>query len=194
MLLLALGNKARHGKDTAGEAIVEHFIRQQAMLKRHYDIHNLKPGPVAQLFKFADALYRECRELHGMTEKDAPLLQRVGTERRAENSNYWINKVFEQIDSVKPDVAVITDLRYINEAVAVKSFIDSGFTINVSRLDSLGFPYVATDRDPRHPSETDLDSYPFDFYIKARTGDSALVAQQAITIAEYAKGLISCPI
>ena len=187
MLLLAFGNKARHGKDTAGEAVVEHFNFQRGILKRHYGTNIARPA--AKLFKFADALYREARELHGMTEKDAPLLQRVGTERRTENPNYWIDRVFEQIDAFNPEVAVLTDLRYVNEALAVKA--RGGFTVNVSRLDSLGFPYVATDRDPNHSSETALDSYRFDFFIKANSGDSALVAQQAITIAEYVKGLMS---
>ena len=50
MLLLAFGSKARQGKDTAGEAVVEHFIRQQVMLKRFYETNNLKSGPAAQLF------------------------------------------------------------------------------------------------------------------------------------------------
>jgi hypothetical protein len=187
MLLLAFGSKARQGKDTAGEAVVEYFIRQRNILKRHYGTNLARPA--AQLFKFADALYRECRELHGMTEKDAPLLQRIGSERRGENPNYWIDRVFEQIDSVKPEVAVITDLRYKNEAWAIKE--RGGVTIQVSRLNEDGSPFVATDRPADHPSEIDLDGYRFDHYIQAYTGESALVAQLGITIAEYEKGLRS---
>ena len=187
MLLLAFGNKARAGKDTAGEAVVEHFINQRDMLKRHYGAASNHPP--AQLFKFAEALYAECREIHGMTKKDAPLLQRVGSERRAENENYWVDKVFAQIDKVNPAVAVITDLRYRNEAAAVKA--RGGYTIQVSRLNPDGTPYVADDRPANHPSEIDLDNYLFDFYIKAYTGEVALVQEQAVTIAEYLKGLQS---
>ena len=124
-----------------------------------------------------------------MTEKDAPLLQRAGSERRLENPNYWIDRVFEQIDSVKPKIAVITDLRYENEAYAVAT--RGGVTIRVSRLNEDGTPFVATDRPANHPSEIDLDGYRFDHYIQAYTGESALVAQLAITIAEYERGLIS---
>lgn len=189
MLLLAFGSKARQGKDVAGEAVVEHFIRQQAMLNRFYETNSLKPGPAAQLFKFADALYKECRELHGMTEKDAPLLQRVGTERRAENPKYWIDQVFAQIDRVNPEVAVITDLRYRNEARAIKD--RGGVIIQVSRMNQDGTPFVATDRPADHPSEIDLDGHRFDHYISAYSGEVALVAQLAITIAEYEKGLQS---
>ncbi len=185
MLLLAFGNKARHGKDTAGEAVVAHFVQQQAMLRRHYG--KAPKGLAAQLFKFAEALYAECREQHGMVGKDAPLLQRVGSERRAENSNYWVDKVFSQIDKDNPAVAVITDLRYQNEAEAVKA--RGGFTIQVSRLNRDGSPYIADDRPAGHPSEIDLDSYSFDFYIKAYTREVALIQEQAITIAEYARGI-----
>ena len=187
MLLLAFGHKARHGKDTAGEAVVEHFINQRSILKRHYGVPSNRPA--AQLFKFADALYKECRELHGMTEKDAPLLQRVGSQRRVEDESYWISKVFAQIDAVNPEVAVISDLRYINESAAVAN--RKGFLIDVRRLNPEGTPFIAEDRPANHQSEIDLDDAPFDFYILAKTGDSALVAQQAITIAEYAKGLKS---
>ena len=141
------------------------------------------------LYKFADALYKECRDNHGMTEKDAPLLQRVGSERRSENPRYWIERAFAQVDAEKPDVAVFTDIRYQNEAAEVKE--RDGFVINVSRLNRDGSPYVDPSRSAAHPSEVDLDGYLFDFYIKAYTGEVALVQEQAITIAEYTRGLKS---
>lgn len=188
MLLLAFGNKARHGKDTAGEAVVQHFINQRNILKRHYSDTTFTI-PAAGLFKFADALYNECRLLHGMTEKDSPLLQRVGTKRRLENPRYWIDRAFEQVDRVHPEVAVFTDIRYQNEAAEVKA--RGGFIINVSRLNPDGTSYVDPSRSPLHASEIDLDNYLFDYYIKAYTGEAALVQEQAITIAEYARGLKS---
>ena len=187
MLLLAFGNKAQHGKDTAGEAVVEHFNNVRSILKRHYGTQSMRPA--AQLFKFAEALYTECREQHGMTEKDSPLLQRVGQERRAENPRYWIDKAFEQVDKAKPDVAVFTDIRYQNEAAEVKA--RGGFVINVSRLNADRTPYVDSSRSATHASEIDLDGYLFDYYIKAYTGEVALIQEVAITIAEYAGGLKS---
>jgi hypothetical protein len=187
MLILAFGNKARHGKDTAGEAVVNHFIFQRSILQRHYGAKQVRPA--AMLYKFADALYKECRELHGMTEKDSPLLQRVGTARRYENYDYWADKCFAQIDREQPDVAVITDIRYKNEARGVKA--RGGFIINVSRMNPDGTPYVDPSRDATHSSEVDLDDYLFDHFIKAYTGEVALIQEQAITIAEYARGLKS---
>lgn len=191
MLLLAFGNKARHGKDTAGEAVVNYYNDLHDLKVKHLFQNSrlVPPLPPAALFKFADALYQECRQQHGMTQKDSPLLQRVGQSRRLENENYWIDKVFEQIDLRKPLIAVLTDIRYQNEAAAVKA--RGGFVINVSRLNLDGTPYVADDRPADHISEIDLDGYRFDHYIRAYTGEVALVQELAITIAEYAKGLKS---
>ena len=95
MLIVGFGNKARHGKDTAGEAIVSFYEREAARVRKCYGPR--VKSPVAKLYKFADALYQECREQHGMTEKDAPLLQRVGMSRRQEDKNYWVNKVGDAI-------------------------------------------------------------------------------------------------
>jgi len=146
----------------------------------------LNPKPQAGLFKFAAALYQECREKYGMTEKDAPLLQRIGSERRAENPNYWVDKVFESVPT-NLGVAVITDLRYQNEAWAIKE--RGGFTVRIVRLNADGTPYIAGDRPADHPSETDLDGYNFDFRIVAKSGETAWVEQQAITLVEYLLGL-----
>src|SRR5271163_4637142 len=97
-MIIAFGSRARQGKDLAGEAIVNYYVNQRSLQAKH---GRKITAPVARVFKFADALYRECREQYGMTEKDAPLLQRVGAERRAEDPNYWIDRVFAQIDSTR---------------------------------------------------------------------------------------------
>jgi len=184
MLIVGFGNKARAGKDTAGEAVVNYFDRRSERLSAHYGrgigaCRSLS----AKLYKFADALYRECRELHGMTEKDAPLLQKVGMARRAEDENYWVEQVKKQIDADKPDIAVITDVRFPNEAKFIHD--RCGALVNVTRLHVDGSPFVAGDRPADHPSETALDGYPWGYFIKAHTGEAALVEQLAICIVEF---------
>lgn len=187
MLLLSFGNKAQHGKDTAGEAVVEYFNNIRSRAERNYNSRFTRPA--AQLFKFADALYDECRTLHGMKEKDASLLQRIGQGRRLENENYWVDKAFAAMTESQAEIAVFSDIRYLNEAEAV--WEKGGYVINVSRLNRDGSPFVASDRPSDHISEIQLDDAPFDFFIKAYTGEAALVEQQAITIAEYVRGLKS---
>lgn len=182
-MILAFGNKARQGKDTAGEAVVKYYNDRQSTANRHF-IH---PFPPAKLFKFADALYKVCREEYGMVGKDARLLQQIGDGRREEfGHDYWINKLAEQINAFK-GVAVITDIRYTNEADWVKA--QGGFVINVTRLNRDGSQFITNDRDPNFISEVQLDNYNFDFYVKSREGDAALTQEMAITIAEYARAL-----
>jgi hypothetical protein len=181
MLIVGFGNKARHGKDTAGEAVVDFYEQEMVRIQKCYG--RKANSPFVKQYKFADALYREARLYHGMTVKDAPLLQRIGAHRRSRNENYWVDQVAKSIGEDKPDIAVITDLRYRNEASYIAD--NGGITVNVSRLNADGSPYVADDRPADHPSETELDGYNFDYYIKTRTGDAALVGQQAILIVQF---------
>jgi hypothetical protein len=183
MLLLAFGNKARQGKDTAGEAVRDYYQQKRDLALRH----GLRVIPSVGLYKFAAALYEEARQLHGMVEKDAPLLQRIGSERRAEDPEYWVKKCFKTITDEKPHIAIITDVRYLNEAAAIKAV--GGYVIRVSRWTKEGFQYIAEDRPADHPSEVELDDYNFDYEIVAKTGQAAWVAQQAITLANYLQAL-----
>lgn len=183
MIILGFGHKARHGKDTAGEAVLQHFIN----LAQGAAKHSLKySGPRVVLTKFATALYKECRELHGMTEKDPILLQQVGMQRRLENPSYWLEKAFQSIPA-GTDLVIFTDVRFRNEAEAIKNA--DGHLIKVTRLNQDGSLYISDDRPADHLSETDLDSHSWDYYLIAKTGESGLLAEQAITLAEYIRGL-----
>lgn len=169
-LLIGLGNKARHGKDSAALAIQTYFNAQFPDLLE------------ARIFRFADALYEVCRREYGMTDKDAPLLQRIGAERRRGNPTYWIDQLRNTIGDFR-GVVLIPDTRYQNEAAWIRSF--GGFLINVTRLNEDGDLFVAPDRDSNHLSEIDLDGHRFDGYIKSYTGQEPLAAEQAITLARY---------
>ncbi|MDA4130152.1 MAG: hypothetical protein OK457_05240 [Thaumarchaeota archaeon] len=166
-LLLGLGNKARHGKDTAASAIKDWFEDSD------YEV---------RIFKFAEALYEECRQKHSMVGKDTALLQRIGSERRKENPDYWVDQVAYQLEDYK-GIAIISDVRYGNEADWIHSM--GGYVVNVSRLNPDGSLYVATDRDPNHLSEVALDGYVWDGYIKAYSGEEALLGDLAVTYAEH---------
>jgi hypothetical protein len=183
MLLLGFGHKARQGKDTAGQGVFDYYEKKRQLALRH----GLRVIPAVGLYRFAEALYEEARRDYGMTEKDAPLLQKIGTERRSQDPEYWIKKVFEKIAYDRPHIAIITDLRYQNEATAIKA--NGGYRIKVERLNEDGTKYIADDRPANHPSEIDLDNFNFDYYITAKTGQVAWVEQQAITLAEMLRGL-----
>jgi hypothetical protein len=180
MLIIGLGHKAQNGKDTAGEAIKTYYDNQTDLLRKH----GMKGGLKVSIVKFAAALYKECMEQYGMEEKDPVLLQDVGMMRRGQDPNYWIDKAFKSIP-VGTDIAVFTDVRFLNETEFIKS--QGGHLINVVRMNEDGKRYIATDRPYDHPSETDLNFYNWDYQIISKS--PALTGELAVTIAEFIRGL-----
>jgi hypothetical protein len=183
MILLGIGHRARQGKDTAAEAIVNYYgAKNEVHLK-----HGTTEGIVrVQRVGFADALYEMARNQYGMEGKDAPLLQKLGMMMREEDPDYWIKKAFDRI-SPSTDIVVISDVRYTNEAMYIRE--RGGYLLKVTRLTETGHEYVDPSRPADHPSETDLNNYDFDFYFRISEGHAALTGELAITLAEYLKGL-----
>lgn len=246
-LILGLGSKARHGKDSFATAVDGYFAKIDAAAAKH----GLKHTPiVVQHIAFADALYREVnvwlqtsegkrfRGLGGILlhkhytveegnlqddisaggiylgqkgkppvilpdwveatpnaevsarapyGKHAKLLQWWGTEyRRAQNSNYWVDQWKAGLNP-KANIIMSTDMRFFNEAAAVKSV--GGFTIQVNRKNADGTPFVDPSRDANHVSETQLDGYNFDFQMTVKTGDLVLLEDWAITLVHYLRAL-----
>jgi hypothetical protein len=176
-----------------------------------------KPTSVG-IFKFASALYTEVNDaieydhgnVHNVFEryntpswvtaepdpdftelapygKHPKLLQWWGTEyRRAQDPDYWVQKMYEGIPPTV-DVALVTDVRFPNEADSITQ--RGGYTVKVERLNPDGSAFVCPDRFAFHPSETSLDNYNWKFYLKTPDGHAALTCENAITLAEYLRGL-----
>lgn len=182
MIIIGIGSRARNGKDTAGEAIKAHYDYQNSLLRTH----GLAGGTKVSIVKFAAALYDEARIEYGMTTKDPILLQNIGMARRAEDPDYWVKRAFQSVPT-GTHIVVITDVRFKNEAEAIKA--KGGHLIEVVRLNQDGTRYYADDRPRDHQSETELDGYNWDHYIKTKS--AAETAEQAVTIAEFIRGLES---
>jgi hypothetical protein len=161
MLLIGLGHKARQGKSTAALAMLE-----------------ATPLGDSRLFSFADALRAEvskaARQSHGYRNliegfqeaglmpgwvrveeplvKQRTLLQWWGTDyRRAADPDYWVKRLFSDIGKSSPEVAIVTDVRFPNEADAIKA--KGGVLVRVVRQSE---PDVQVNG---HPSENALDGY-----------------------------------
>lgn len=225
-IIIGFGNKARHGKDTAAEAIVSYFDRKTAVQVKH----SLPPaGPTVKIYKYATALYQEVndwlkyqadnigdpfgsRVVFDINNKEtqqytrlpewvqpdpnpevnalAPygkhpkLLQYWGTEyRRNQDKNYWINRLFDQIKKDNIGIALVTDVRFKNEAFEIEN--RGGYTVNVTRLNADGSKFVDPNRPADHPSEVDLDDWNWNFRLVNSHGHQALLAEQAVTLIEY---------
>jgi hypothetical protein len=138
-LIIGFGHKARQGKDIAVQRLVESYPN---LCKR---------------FAFGDDLKALCRVKHGMTRKDPGLLQRVGHGLRQEDAEVWERSLYWNIVEHRPQIALISDVRYKQEANFIKHL--GGFLVRVDRIGPNGNQVIAADRDPKHPSEVDLDGY-----------------------------------
>lgn len=242
MLLIGFGNKARHGKDTAAEAIRDYYESKNSLFLAHGQIKAIKNVGV---YKFASALYQEVNEAlknniwdtrtvygepfllnksgkeivdgvytiptnatarsvqrlpdwvqpsaeYEPTElapygKHPKLLQWWGTEfRRAQDPDYWVKKLAASIPG-NTNIALVSDVRFVNEADYITGA--GGYNVNVSRINSDGSSYFSTDRAQSHPSEIALDNYNWQFRLTNHEGHKALLEEQAITLAEYLRGL-----
>jgi hypothetical protein len=159
-LVIGLGHKARHGKDSAGRVLCSRF-------------QNVKR------FSFADDLYAVCRVMHGMGEKDAPLLQRVGMEIRAQRGEDALAlAVYAKMRSERPRVAVVTDVRFPNEFAFVKAL--GGVCWKIERRLSSGDVFVDPSRPATHVSETALDGAAWDRVIVNPEGEPDVFSDRVL--------------
>lgn len=176
--IVGLSGYARSGKDTAAQVLLaagwerrsfadrlREFLRALNPIVPHGYIGTepsfntwsepLRVGDLVDAYgwEFAKEEWAEVREL----------LQRCGTEagRKVLGEDVWVNATLDDLpDPTKPPV-VITDVRFPNEARAVKSL--GGMVIRVNRP-GIG-PKTASD-GTIHSSETALDDWPFDAVIE----------------------------
>src|SRR4051812_38421523 len=101
MRLIGLGHKARQGKDTLARLIVMEAGRNSMYAKQ---------------YAFSSALYSLARRL-GMKAKDPHILQALGTDVMRRIDKYiWIDELEYQLKNEEPEIAIITDVRFSNEA------------------------------------------------------------------------------
>lgn len=155
--IICISGKAQHGKDTAATIL-------SAELENR--------GNKVLIFHYADLLKYLCRQYFDWNgEKDEAgrtLLQYVGTDVvRTKEPNYWVNfaKDFLKLFEDEWDYVLIPDCRFPNEVEVMKSNFDAIY-VRVVRPD---FEGPLSDEQKKHPSETALDSYPYDELI---TNDS----------------------
>lgn len=153
MKVCCISAKARHGKDTAAELIKEHLEQR---------------GQRVLIIHFADLLKYICKQFfHWDGNKDEAgrtLLQFVGTNVvGAKNPAYWAEFVvgFLKMFETEWDYVLIPDCRYPIEVAT----IERAFETIILRVERPNFDNGLTDAQKNHPSEVDMDNYPFDLIL-----------------------------
>ena len=153
--IILISGKAQHGKDTAAQ-----------LLKKAMEAD----GKRVLIAHYADLLKYLCKTYFGWNgEKDEQgreLLQRIGTNViRKQMPDYWVRFLSEFL-SLFPDewdYVIIPDCRFPNE---IEFFNRTEFDTASVRVYRPDFASTLTAEQQKHPSETALDWFDFDYYIK----------------------------
>lgn len=153
MTVITISGKAESGKDTTAK-----------MLKnRLEDI-----GYSVLICHYADLLKYICRtffEWDGKkNEEGRTLLQKVGTEGiREQKPDYWVDFIKDVLRFFPDewDYVLIPDTRFPNEIESIKSEFHCT-TLHITRPN---YENHLTEEQRKHPSETALDEFEFDYEI-----------------------------
>lgn len=166
--VVGIGHKARHGKDTVASMLHERIPRH------------------SKIYSFGYALKAWARVQGVMTNKDPALLQSLGTNvLRGVDPDIFVKALSYQIREDSVGIAIISDLRFVNEAAWVERF---GISVKISRINEDGSLYIASDRNAAHHSETALDEYCYNKEFSVRSGDIKGLEQVTDTLYEICMG------
>jgi hypothetical protein len=156
-MIIGLSGYARSGKDTVADYLIKHneFIKMSFAAPMKEAMYRL--NPIVKVDEISSLRYKNIVDVYGLdkAKESVPeirrLLQVFGTEvgRDLFGENFWVDIV---LNNIKNEKVVISDVRFKNEADAIRS--KGGKIWRIIRKD-VG-PVTG------HPSETDLDNYKFD--------------------------------
>jgi hypothetical protein len=200
MLLIGLGHKARHGKDTFANTVKETFgkhldirlhsfadplraeVSQEAfnIWERTYPGHLFNPQRALEM---VCDFYGQPFDPNAEVDETYPwgkqrvLLQWWGTEyRRAQDPQYWTSKGRALIHEARrsgADAFIFRDMRHWNEFDLV---VEEGGT--PGKVERLNFVSGV----PDHSSETQLDGAPFHFHLAIPDGQLNLLKSMSLQI------------
>lgn len=152
------------GKSGAGKDMLAHFMKEELE----------KSGKRVLVIHYGDAVKWVLRDFFNWDgvkdEHGRTLLQHIGTDVvRAKYPNFWVSIVAGLISAFENefDVALVPDARFPNEVEIVENTIPNTTVVRIERKVN-GEPWVNpqfTEEQLKHPSETSLDEYGFDYIV-----------------------------
>lgn len=151
MRLVGITGKARSGKDTFAKALIKHGYQRIAFADAVKEVTALIAAEPTHLY-FDDVTKEEYTDALQMTRRQA--LQKVGTEgiRKALGEDIWIRRALRLWVADGKPAAVITDVRFDNEAEAILAL--GGHLVRIVRPDNDGLQGTAA----THASEAGVSS------------------------------------
>ena len=153
MKIVCISGKAENGKTTTAK-IVKTILAEK--------------GYRSLITNYAGILKFICTNYFGWDgnkdEEGRALLQRVGTDIvRKQDPDFWVNfmKSVLKLFNNEWDYVLIDDVRFLNEIEGLKDEFD----VVTLRINRPGYENSLTEEQRKHPSETTLDSYKFDYTI-----------------------------
>lgn len=134
-ILIGITGAARAGKDTLASIFVQQGLRQMTFAEPIKAIASLVSGEPLSNF-YADDLKEQHSEALGMTRRRA--MQLIGTDmfREAFGPNVWARCSMAEWEKRGKPATVLSDVRYDNEAQAIRSA--GGLVIRIVRPDNVG--------------------------------------------------------
>jgi hypothetical protein len=161
-MIIGLTGYAQSGKDTVAKILVENYgyTRVAFADKIREFLYETNPmyDSIAGEPVFVKAkVDRDGWEVAKQSPHIRRLLQNSGVAaRKLFGEDFWVNQVFKSINPA--DNIVITDVRFSNEAEAIKLITEfTGLESQVWRIKRLGINPVNS-----HVSESQMDDYPVD--------------------------------
>ena len=158
-LLIGLSGKARSGKDTVGNFLKEYFkknYRLDIITTAYAD--TLKSKVMADFDLSFNQVYGDQKEVldHRYTKGQTywtprQIMQEYGQFFRTIEHDFWVRKLFENIEETGYDGVIVTDIRHKNEIDAIVE--RDGFHIRIERPD-----FDNKLSNTQHVSETALDN------------------------------------
>lgn len=112
--------------------------------------------PGARVYGMSDAISVVARVTHGMTTRDRTTLRRLGLEARESDSSVWCRALYWLIDEHRPTLAIITGIRFEDEAQMVREM--GGTLLRVRRLNLDLTEHHAEDADSSCATESGVDA------------------------------------
>jgi dephospho-CoA kinase len=178
--LIAVTGKARHGKGSVASVLVEAGYTE-VMFSTGVKELALRINPVIDDTRLATAVDVVGWEGAKRRPEVRRILQAIGNEvREIIGKNAWVDALHRTLDFTTPVRYVISDLRYVNEAVWVQRM--GGEVWRVER--PANFNSGLSPEQQAHPSEAEVDLLYADLFI---TNDGTLEALQA-KVRRYIQG------